>query len=348
MFKHEFPRSDGRTLYLYSSEPQRPQEFGTALKAPTPQSHMRWHVLREEWVVYSSHRQDRTFLPQTDKCPLCPTSAKEQESEVPFRDFEIAVFENRFPSFNARAIDAPQSPVMSGAAKGVCEVVVFSPEHVGSLRTLSDARRELLVKVWADRYQELYKKDFIAYVLPFENRGIEVGVTLHHPHGQVYGYSFVPPIVERECKAFEKENVIEKLFAESGPEYTVCEDDNIRAIVPPCARYPYEVWIAPKRFHPGPWTFNESETKSFAKILGQVVACYDKLFNKPFPYNMVLHAAPKGFEARYHFHVEFYPPLRTAEKLKYVAAAELGAGNFLVDALPEVTAAKLREAANVS
>lgn len=221
-------------------------------------------------------------------------------------------------------------------------MVVYTPEHSGSIASLSPERRELLVQVWADRYRDLYAREHIQYVMPFENRGEQMGVTLHHPHGQIYAYPWVPPILQKELEAFQQSPVLLNLLPHLHP-YTVLEDEHTLACIPPYARYPYEVLVFPKRFHPGLWTFSQAETQSFARMLGQVVQKLDNLFHKPMPYVMALHAAPKGAEAIFHFHVEFYPALRTADKLKYLAGTEIAAGTFAMDALPEETAKVLRE-----
>jgi UDPglucose--hexose-1-phosphate uridylyltransferase len=338
-----YRKSDGRTVYLYAEKPHALPVLGEGEGAPEARSHLRWHPLRGEWVVYAAHRQERTFLPPSEFCPLCPTRSGAFPTEIPFEDFDIAVFENRFPAFLPHAPDPPHLWVPTARAEGVCEVVVYTPEHEGSVATLSQARRELLVRVWADRYRDLYAREGTQFVMPFENRGEPVGVTLHHPHGQIYAYPFVPPILQHEVMAFRGGQVLVDLLTHVGGTYTVVEDERVVAMVPPFARYPYEVWILPRAPRSGPWQFDGAEVASFAWILGEIVGRYDALFHKPFPYVMVLHAAPKGEDDCFHFHVEFYPPLRTAERLKYLAGTELGAGTFIMDALPEETARILRE-----
>jgi UDPglucose--hexose-1-phosphate uridylyltransferase len=225
----------------------------------------------------------------------------------------------------------------------VCEVVVYTAAHIGSLATLSQERRELILRVWADRYRDLYGRETVRSVMPFENRGEVVGVTLHHPPGQSDAYPFVPPVLQQEAAAFRQRPVLEDLLARAGDTYTVEEHDAAVALVPPFARFPYEVWVIPRDVHPGPWTFGEVDVASFARVLGRVVARYDALLARPFPYIMALHAAPKGEEERFHFHVEFYPPLRGPDRLKYLAGTELGAGTFTVDVLPEDAARALRQ-----
>jgi len=141
--------------------------------------------------------------------------------------------------------------------------VVYTPEHDGSVATLTASRRELLVQVWADRYRELYAHDFIRFVMPFENRGEEVGVTLHHPHGQIYAYPFLPPVIEKEVQAFRKSSVLCALLPNL-EEHTVFQNGTMVAFAPPFARFPYEVWIAPRRHIPGPWAFDNPEIQDFA------------------------------------------------------------------------------------
>jgi len=263
-------------------------------------------------------------------------------TEIPFVDFEVAVFENRFPSLHPDPSPPLKLATPTALGRGTCEVVVYTSNHEGSLGTLSQDQRELLVRVWIDRYEDLYSRKFVEYVMPFENRGEAVGVTLHHPHGQIYAYPFIPPVLAKECSAFEKEAVVENLLPRVEP-YLVTKNAGFVAFVPPFARYPYEVWVVPWRRVRSPWDFDESEIRAFAGILGEVVQRYDALFHLPFPYIMVFHSAPKGVR-EFHFHVEFYPPMRAPGKLKFLAGTEQGAGVMVVDALPEQTALHLREA----
>jgi len=343
LHKRVYRKADGRSVYLYGETPHALSAVGEDEGMPALFSHLRWHPLRGEWVVYAAHRQTRTFLPPSEFCPLCPTRPGAFATEIPFADFEIAVFENRFPAFLARPSTASTLCVPTAPAEGACEVVVYTAEHEGNIATLSPSRRELLLRVWADRCQELSARNGIRFVMPFENRGEQVGVTLHHPHSQIYAYPFVPPVLLQEVTAFHQGDVLVDLLGRAGDAYTVVEDERVVAMVPPFARYPYEVWIMPKARRSGPWEFDDGEVASFARALADVVRGYDALFLKPFPYVMVLHAAPKGEDDRFHFHAEFYPPLRTADKLKYLAGTELGAGTFIVDALPEESARILRQ-----
>ena len=344
MQKRVHTKPDGRTLNLYGWQPHDlpVTEELEPVGPPTPQ--MRWNALRGEWVAYTAHRQNRTFKPPAEYCPLCPVKKGGFPGEIPFEDFELVVFDNRFPGL-ALNPPAPEGdfPVPTEGAVGHCEVVVFSSAHSGSLASLAPERRELLVRAWADRYRDLLAKEKIAFVMPFENRGEEIGVTLHHPHGQIYAFSFMPPVVEKMVAAFRKAPVIQELRQAAGDRYDVGANETAVAFVPPFARFPSEVWVTTRKAHPGPWTFSDAEVRDFAALLGETVARYDGLFGKPMPYLMILYAAPKGEEGHFQFHAQFLPFLRTADRLKYLAGCEQGAGTFLVDSLPEQMVERLRE-----
>jgi UDPglucose--hexose-1-phosphate uridylyltransferase len=309
-------------------------------------SELRFNELRGEQVVYAIHRQDRTFLPDREHCPLDPTEPGGAETEIPFPAFEIAVFENRFPAFEAQA------------PGGAAEVVVYTDEHDGSFGTLAPARAEDLMWVWRHRYAELGAREDVDYVMIFENRGVEVGVTLHHPHGQIYAYPFLPPVPAAELAADERlggcapcELLRRELAAR---ERVLLEREAVVAYVPHAARWAYEVHVVMRQHRPTLLDCPAPELRELSETLQSLARGYDALFARPFPYVMVVHQAPTagaaggaelGASARKgHLHVEFYPPLRTAEKLKFLAGSEQGAGTFIADTLPEEAAATLREA----
>ncbi len=335
-------KADGRRLLLYGTTPHTLSPLEEGPGASEGQVHLRWHPLREEWVAYAAGRQERTHLPPAEFCPLCPTRPGRPPTEIPYEDFEIAVFENRFPALVAEPPDPPGVAAQTSPAAGACEVVVYTAAHSGSLATLSQERRELLVRTWVERYRELYAREDVRFVMPFENRGEATGVTLHHPHGQIYAYPFIPPVLQAEVAAFRRETVLSDLLTRAGGEYMVEEDDATAVMVPPFARFPYEVWVFPKRVQPGPWALEDVEVAALARALGRVVARYDALFARPFPYVMALHAAPRGEEEHFHFHVEFYPVMRGPDRQKHLAGTELGAGMFTADILPEDAARALR------
>jgi len=322
----------------------------------------RFDELRGEEVVYAIHRQERTFLPSRDHCPLCPTRPGGSRTEIPFPAFQIAVFDNRFPSFEA--------PL------GAAEVVVYTDSHDGSLGTLAPQRAEALMWVWRHRYCELGAREDVDYVFIFENRGVEVGVTLHHPHGQIYGYPFLPPVPALELAADARLGgcapcALMRRELEDRRR-VLYENDSVVAYVPYAARWAYEAHVILRQHRPSLLDCDARELRLLAAALQTVVRGYDALFDRPFPYVMVVHQAPTGGAnaaedenedesggtatgaapgatggaggAGGHLHVEFYPPLRTAAKLKYLAGSEQGAGTFISDTLPEESAAALREA----
>jgi UDPglucose--hexose-1-phosphate uridylyltransferase len=294
-----------------------------------PETELRWHPLLEQWVAVAPDRQERTFLPPADLCPLCPTRPGGPETEIPEPDYQIAVFENRFPSF--------------AGEHGRSEVVCYTAQHDSSLGAQPLAQIRDLIEVWRDRTQELARVPGVRYVFIFENRGEEIGVTLDHPHGQIYAFPFLPPVVERELQAFagrERCLYCELLGRERG---VVCEEPGFVAFVPSFARWPYEVQIAPRRHLGDLGELTPAEMDGFAAILKAVLQRYDALWSRPLAYVLAMHQRPPGTDARYHFHVELYPPNRTRDRLKYLAGSELGAGAFVVDARAEDTARELRE-----
>ncbi len=319
-------------------------------------SELRYNPLLGEWLATATHRQDRTFLPPPDFCPLCPTKPDSFPTEVPEPVYDIVAFENRFPSLKCE----PEIPAIASdgiyrvePSIGVCEVILYSPDHNTSLAAEPVEQIHKLVRVWRHRFAELEKHPFVKYVFIFENKGEAVGVTLHHPHGQIYAYPFVPPVVAKELQQTNEHfqatgrcllcDILEKEM-DSGSR-VVARNDSFAAYIPFFARYPYEVHISPRRHIQAMSDLSVDEERELAAILKQVLAAFDRLFDQPFPYIMAVHQRPSDGERydHYHFHIEFYPPKRTAAKLKYLAGSEAGAGMFINDTLPEVKAVELRD-----
>ena len=309
---------------------------------------LRWHPLLREWTIVADERQARPVLPE-GSCPLCPGVL-----ELP-RTYHIASFENRFPSLRRD----PQAPDFEGdhlyrvrPNEGVCEVLVYCAEHDREPSQLSMSQLTDLVEVWADRTRDLAQYEFVDAVFIFENRGEDVGVTLHHPHGQIYAFPYVPPVVERElgsAQAYADEHdanlfdaVIERERADGSR--IVTENDHFLAFVPFFARYPYEVQL----YATAPVTdlraLDPDQYEPLARALKSVRMKYDAMFDAPLPHMMVFHQAPVdgGSYDHYRLHVEFYPLQRAADKLKYRAGVESGAGTFTVDISPETMARELR------
>jgi UDPglucose--hexose-1-phosphate uridylyltransferase len=355
VFKAQLVKPDGRSLWLYGQQPFDP---GSMAPSPSSQpvaanSHLRWHPLRGEWIAYASHRQHRTFLPPPEWNPLAVTVDPGAPTELPPGPWEVAVFENMFPTLSASPGEPPHTIVETRPGVGSCEVVVFTQDPTTSLGRLDLDRLSLIVDVWADRYRELGARDDVSYVFPFENRGVEVGVTLHHPHGQIYAYPFVPPVAARELSQQRQfldqhgRGLIEDLLIrelDDEARRVLYRGEHVIALVPVCARYPYEVWIAPLRAAPSLEALTPSERRDFARALKTVLLKYDGLWQKPFPYIMAFHQAPTNGvpHPEAHVHVEFYPAYRMPNRLKYLAGSESGAGVFTADTLPEEAAAQLR------
>lgn len=322
-------------------------------------SELRWNPVLEEWVITATHRQDRTFFPPADYNPLAPTKPGGFPTEIPAEEYEIVVFENKFPSLSA---NAPNQAVYgtdlmpAAPAQGVCEVVCYISQPDRELALLPVDKIEELIYVWADRFEALSVREFVKYIFIFENKGREIGVTLTHPHGQIYAYPFIPPTAERELRAcrnhFQKTgrdligDVLEEELKDG--RRIVTENADFVAVIPYFARYPYEVHIIPRELRQAITDFIDTEKRSLADILKIVMLKYNNLWGRSMPYIMAMHQRPCKTDedsfSCYRFHIEFYPPYRTPDKLKYLAGSEAGMGAFINDTLAEVSAAALREA----
>ncbi len=315
-------------------------------------SELRWNPLQREWVATATHRQERTFFPPDDYCPLCPTKPGGFPTEVPAPTYDLVVFANKFPSLQPH----PPPPAVAGSAlepvapaHGACEVVLYTPDHHATLAQAPVRRIEHLVRVWRERTRALLARPDVEHVFPFENKGAAIGVTLTHPHGQIYAYPFVPPVVAREIASAQAYRDAHGgcLFCavraqeEEDGRRVVAREHGWVAYVPFFARYPYETHLVATRCARTLLDLDGDEVRGLARLLKRVLVGFDALFELSFPYIMALHQAPKG-DAPYHLHLELYPPLRSASRLKYLAGSEAGAGMFINDTLAEEKAAELR------
>jgi UDPglucose--hexose-1-phosphate uridylyltransferase len=348
MHKRDLIKPDGRNLALYGRAPIDPAIIATSPSAErsSGSSHLRWHPLRGEWVVYASHRQNRTFLPPASWNPLAPATDPAHPTEVPAGGWDVAVFDNLFPALGNTGQPAPHEIVDAAPCYGACEVVVFTQDPSQSLGGLSLDRVELVLAVWADRTRVLGERDDVAYVFPFENRGVEVGVTIQHPHGQIYAYPFVPPIAERAL-ALQRATpgLLAQLFAAeiAANNRTLYVSDHSIAVVPVCARWAYEIWVAPRRAIATLDQLTDDERLDLARALRLSLRKLDALWHRPMPYVLTVYQAPvRGAHPYAHLHIEIYPWARMPDRLKYLAGSEVGAGTFTADTLPEAKAAELR------
>jgi UDPglucose--hexose-1-phosphate uridylyltransferase len=301
---------------------------------------LRQDPLTRDWVAFAEHRQGRTFLPAAGDCPLCP-SRPGRPTEIPADSYDVVVFENRFPAL----------PPGSGR----CEVVCFTPEHEASFATLSPRRVATVLSAWADRTAELGRADGIEHVYCFENRGEEVGVTLHHPHGQVYALPFIPPRTRQltasalaHWSRTGRNRFDELLAAElDDRRRIVAGNAQWTAFVPPAAHWPFEVLLFPARRVPDLAALSPAAIDGFAEVYLDVLARLDALFGVPMPYMACWQQAPSAdvsARAVFGLHLQVMAMRRAAGKLKYMASTEAGAGVWSNDVLPETAARMLREA----
>jgi UDPglucose--hexose-1-phosphate uridylyltransferase len=350
--------ADGRELIYYDEHPSADRQVQDTrdLGEATIRSEIRYDPLLGEWVVLASHRQDRTHLPPAELCPLCPSTTT-HKTEIPAADYDVAVFENRFPSLvtSAGPVDEGDELVPRRPGIGRCEVVCFTSDHGGSLAGLPISRLRTVIDVWADRTTELGTIPGVEHVFPFENRGEEIGVTLHHPHGQIYAYPFVAPRTATMldsawryrtridqclfCAIVDAEQKAEVRMIGRAPEWV--------AFVPAAARWPFEVHLYPTRHLPDLPALDNGERDGLGVLLKDVLARFDGLFDLPMPYMATWHQAPVHRDRDLaHLHLEIFSIRRAANKLKYLASSESGAGVFINDVGAERAAELLRRAAD--
>jgi UDPglucose--hexose-1-phosphate uridylyltransferase len=315
------------------------------------QSQLRYDQATGQWVIIAARRQDRTYKPPTDQCPLCPGPTG-LTSEVPAPDYDVVVFENRFPSLSGSGASAL---VPDGFAPvpgvGRCEVICFSSNHAGSFAELPLPHARLVVDAWRDRTSALLAVPGVQQVFCFENRGEEIGVTLAHPHGQIYGYSFVTPrtaAMMEQAANHKGGNLFADLLASEIADGSriVARTDLFTAFVPFAARWPVEVHIYPNRFVHNLCDLSDAELDGFAEIYRDVLRRFDRMYSGPLPYISALHQYSDSDALREgYFHVELMSIRRSATALKYLAASESAMGAFITDVVPEAVAERLRDLA---
>ena len=347
--------ADGRELLYFGAIPEHPADYPDRRQL-TPvqvQSQARWDPLLGEWVIIASHRQDRTFQPAAGQCPLDP-STPESLTEIPAPDYEVVVFENRFPTLGAQpaASDGdPGSLLVGRPAIGRCEVVCFSPCHDASFADLSPAHAGIVMAAWVDRTIELARLEGVEQVYCFENRGAEIGVTLSHPHGQIYAYPYVTPRTDRmlqACAGYRRateRNLFDDLLAAEHADGSriVLEGSYWTAFVPYAAHWPYEVHMYPRERVPDLVALADPAKAEFCELYLDLLRRFDRLFGKPAPYISAWHQAPLRYRDDFALHLELFTIRRAPDKLKYLAGSESGMGAFANDVRPEAAAKRLRE-----
>ena len=361
--------ADGREIIYFDD--REPYASGAAsrvvpdsrpLRPADIRSVRRLDPLTGEWVLIASHRNSRTFLPPADECPLCPTVPGRAPSEIPAPDYDVVVFENRFPSLAMSSPETedtvdgnrlwPQAP-----GNGRCEVVCFTSDHGAALSSLDVGRVRTIVEAWAERTAALSAMPGVREVFCFENRGQEIGVTLHHPHGQIYAFPFVTPRTEAllrraaEHRSATGGNLLADVLRaerEAGSRL-VLSGERWTAYVPAAARWPVEVHLAPHRDVSDLAGLDADERDELAEVYLELLRRADRYYPDvpSLPYIAGWHQAPVGTgRGLARLHLQLFSVLRAPGKLKYLAGSESGAGAWINDARPEQIAARLRQVAS--
>ncbi|MCU1471669.1 MAG: galactose-phosphate uridylyltransferase [Glaciihabitans sp.] len=357
--KHATTLADGRDLIYYDDAdttlPAERRADARTLDPRPPTATMRQDVLTGEWISIAAARQNRAFLPPADQDPLAPASPS-NPSEIPDQ-YDVAVFENRSPSFGP-ALDGPDAPTLEALGAvgfgrrydsiGRCEVVCFSPETSGSFGTQTPSRARTVIEAWADRTGALSALPGIQQVFPFENRGEAIGVTLHHPHGQIYAYPYITPRTTRllESIAMVGPDLFTRLLeSERASERVVLSGEHWTAFVPFAARWPIEVHMLPHRQIPDFAATNGEERDELATLYLKLLRGVDKIYDTPTPYIAAWHQAPVNVgRDDIRLMLQVTSPRRAKDKLKYLAGSETAMGAFIADVPPETSAELLRKA----
>lgn len=312
---------------------------------------LRWSPLTKDWVMIASNRQGRPQMPK-DWCPFCPGSGKVPD------EFDVLEYDNDFPAMSL----TPSEPddVATGFFRtapnfGKCEVVLYSPKHTITLPELSDAHVEKLVDLWCERFSVIRSYEQIKYVFIFENRGEVVGVTMPHPHGQIYGYPYIPKKIAIEADAareyFEENKTC--LYCDmlenelSAAKRIIFRNEHFTVFLPFFTEYPYGVYLFANSHKQYITDLNKEERKSLARTVKETVGMLDSLFDNHFPYMMCMHNAPVNsgdYSDDFHFHIEFFPPMRSKDKQKFNASSETGGWAHCNPTCPEEAADELRAA----
>ena len=331
----------------------------------------RWHPLRREWVVVSSHRNDRPWQGETigdarralrpyePGCYLCPGNTRVSGETNPAYA-GVFVFDNDHPCVSPSAPSVLEPPVgiyQNRPAKGIARVVCFTPRHDVTLAELEHDQFVSLLATLQEQYRELASRPEVDHVLMFENKGEAVGVSNPHPHCQIYATNFVFKTIETEVDAsaahWDKNgrSLFQDIISaeEQDGRRILSSRDGALAFVPYFARYPYETYVAPRATHASIAGLEPAELRELATVLQETLIRLENLWRMPLPYVMVLHQAPTkaANDGRFHFHIEIHPPLRKPGLLKYLAGPEIGGGNFLNDTSPEEKAAELQTVSGV-
>ena len=313
---------------------------------------LRWNPILKDWVMVAGHRQGRPQMPK-DWCPFCPGSGKVPDS------FEVYRYQNDFPALSTTPPlpdDVSTDPLFAvSPSYGRCEVLLYSSEHLVTVRELSDEHVHKLARMWREVFDDMRADEKIKYVYLFENRGDVVGVTMPHPHGQAYGYSFLPKRLEQELES-AKEHLVQTghcLYCDlmdaerKDGRRIIFDNGHFTVYVPFFSNVTYGVHVTANRHVADVGGMTEAELDALGEVVRSVAGMYDSLFDTNFPYMMCMHNAPVNcgdVSDAFHFHIEFVPPLRSATVQQFFASSETGAGAFCNPNCPETKAQELKDA----
>ncbi|MDK4234970.1 galactose-1-phosphate uridylyltransferase [Corynebacterium propinquum] len=377
--------ADGRELLYFDDTPEfvsgertRTLVDERELPAASSASDLRQDPLTGAWYTYAAHRMNRTFMPPANENPLAPTRPGQLPTEIPADDYDVVVFQNRFPSLaqseSQAGLNADSGPATGTAAPafvpskpghGRCEVVCFTPDSQVSFRDLPYTRARTIVEAWAHRTKELSALPGIEYVYPFENRGEEIGVTLQHPHGQIYAYPFVPEraaqIAARAQEFREAQGGTETGGAGTGPDLfehildsehadgqrVVVQGEYFTAFVPAAAKWPVEIMLVPHRAVPNFAELHNAEKDELTRMYLDILARMDRFFDgvERTPYIASWNQAPVNAPEDGRLHLQLFSLMRSPGRMKFLAGSESGQGAWISDTTPERIAARFREVA---
>ena len=357
ILRNDRQMADGRTIRYYDTSGQnRSAKDARPVEEQPAIGELRLDPLVNEWIAMASHRQGRIFLPPKELCPLCPTTG-ELLTEIPESDFEVVVFDNRSPSLRPPTGDwalpdqvGPDTDL--GSAAGKCEVICFTAEHGNAFKDLTPARVRVLLEAWIDRTAELSQESFIEHIAPFENRGEEIGVTLSHPHGQIYAYSYLPSRVQKMLAVARQyidetgKVLFDDVLARELKDQVriIAKNAHWVAFVPYAARYPFEIHVAPLKPVADLAELSAEQADAFPEISLEVMRRLDGVFGIDMAYIATWHQAPVR-EGRdlLRLHWQITSVRRAPGKLKYLAGSESAMGAFIMDLKPEQSAGQLRD-----
>ncbi|KXB53424.1 UTP--hexose-1-phosphate uridylyltransferase [Corynebacterium sp. CMW7794] len=353
--------ADGRDLIYFDEQPHpdRVLEDPRDLPQVHPASEMRRDPLTGEWVAYAAHRMNRTFMPPANENPLAPSTSGNLPTEIPSPSYDVVVFENRFPSFALNVDDVADNDVDGMGlvprypAKARCEVVCFTSDPTKSFRDLPVSRIRTVIEVWAHRTAELSQIPEVKQVFPFENRGAEIGVTLQHPHGQIYSYPFYSPRLanlvarSKEYKAEHNADLFQTMLDKEREAGTrvIATTEHFTVFVPAAAKWPLEVMVMPNVHVPNFAELSEAQRDDLAVVLKKLYTAVDQFFEgvEKTPYIAGWNQAPTDDSDAVRMHLQLFSLMRSPNRMKFLAGSESSQAVWINDTTPERIAEKFKE-----